>query len=147
MDLGAFLTGTTPLFSDVALLVGRVAIGVCFMFHAFGKLGIIGDGNLDGFGKWLEDLGVPMPQLQARMAMLSELVGGAALALGLVTRPACLVLIGTMIVAGAVGHRGAGYMITNDPPGAEYTINLAVICGMFLLLGPGAISLDAILFG
>ena len=52
-----------------------------------------------------------------------------------------------MIVAGAVGHRGAGYMITNDPPGAEYTINLAVICGMFLLLGPGAISLDAILFG
>ena len=146
MDLGAFLTGTTPLFSDVALLVGRVAIGVCFMFHAFVKLGIIGDGNLDGFGKWLEDLGVPMPQLQARMAMLSELVGGAALALGLVTRPACVVLIGTMIVAGVVGHRGAGYMITNDPPGAEYTINLAVICGMFLLLGPGAISLDAILF-
>ena len=77
-------------------------------------------------------------------------VGGrecALLALGLVTRPACIVLIGTMIVAGAVGHRGAGYMITNDPPGAEYTINLAVICGMFLLLGPGAISLDAILFG
>ena len=41
MDLGALLTGTNPLFTDVALLVGRVAIGVCFMFHAFGKLGII----------------------------------------------------------------------------------------------------------
>ncbi len=147
MDLGALLTGTNPLFTDVALLVGRVAIGVCFMFHAFGKLGWIGSGTLDGFGAWLADLGVPMPQLQARMAMLSELVGGALLALGLVTRPACLVLIGTMIVAGVVGHRGAGYMITNDPPGAEYTINLAVICGMFLLLGPGAISLDAIVFG
>lgn len=147
MDLGALLTGTNPLFTDVALLVGRVAIGVCFMFHAFGKLGWIGNGNLDGFGAWLADLGVPMPQLQARMAMLSELGGGALLALGLVTRPACIVLIGTMIVAGVIGHRGAGYMITNDPPGAEYTINLAVICGMFLLLGPGAISLDAILFG
>ena len=146
MDLGALLTGTNPIFTDVALLVGRVAIGVCFMFHAFGKLGWIGDGNLDGFGAWLADLGVPMPQLQARMAMLSELVGGAALALGLVTRPACVVLIGTMLVAGIVGHRGAGYMITNDPPGAEYTINLAVVCGMFLLLGPGQISLDAVLF-
>ena len=41
---------------------------------------------------------------------------------------------------------GAGYLITNDPPGAEYTINLAVVCGMFLLIGPGAISLDAMLF-
>jgi putative oxidoreductase len=87
-----------------------------------------------------------MPAIQARMAMLSELVGGALLALGLFTRPSCAVLIVTMAVAGIVGHRGAGYLITNDPPGAEYTINLAVVCLMFLLIGPGAISLDAILF-
>jgi putative oxidoreductase len=51
-----------------------------------------------------------------------------------------------MAVAGIVGHRGAGYLITNDPPGAEYALNLAVICVMFLLMGPGAISLDATLF-
>ena len=42
-----------------------------------------------------------------------------------------------MIVAGRIGHKGAGYLITNNPPGAEYTINLAVICAVFLLLGPG----------
>ena len=54
MDLGA-LFGTTPYYTDVALLVGRVAIGVCFMFHAFGKLGWIGNGTLDGFGQWLAD--------------------------------------------------------------------------------------------
>ncbi len=147
MDLGALLTGTNPLFVDVALLVGRVAIGVCFMIHAFGKLGWIGNGSLDGFAAWLKDLGVPMPEIQARMAMLSELVGGACLVLGLMTRPSCVVLIRTMLVAGIIGHRGAGYLITNEPPGAEYTINLAVVCGMFLLIGPGAISLDAMLFG
>jgi putative oxidoreductase len=147
MDLGALLTGTNPFFVDLALFVGRVAIGVCFMIHAFGKLGWVGSGNMEGFAAWLKDLGVPMPEIQARMAMLSELGGGALLALGLLTRPACLALISTMIVAGVVGHRGAGYLITNDPPGAEYTINLAVVCGMFLLLGPGVISLDAILFG
>jgi putative oxidoreductase len=146
MSLADLLHGTNPLFFDLALLIGRVAIGVCFIFHAFGKLGIIGDGTLDGFASWLADLGVPMPAVQARMAMLSELVGGALLTLGFATRPACIVLIFTMIVAGMVGHRGAGYMITNDPPGAEYTINLAVICLMFLLLGPGALSLDAMLF-
>lgn len=146
MDLGALLTGTSPLLTDVALLIGRVAIGVCFMIHSFGKLGWIGDGNLDGFASWLADLGVPMPGVQARMAAMSELLGGTALALGLATRPAALVLIFTMLVAGLIGHRGAGYLILNDPPGAEYTINLAVICFMFLLLGPGAISLDAIFF-
>ncbi|MHA7835999.1 MAG: DoxX family protein [bacterium] len=146
MDLSALIYGTNPLLIDVALLVGRVAIGVCFVIHAFGKLGIVGNGSLDGFASWLADLGVPMPAVQARMAMLSELVGGALLAVGLATRPACIALIATMLVAGIVGHRGAGYLITNDPPGAEYTINLAVVCLMFLLIGPGSISLDAMLF-
>jgi putative oxidoreductase len=147
MDLASLLTG--PLFAgavDLALLVGRVAIGVCFVVHALGKLGLVGTGNLQGFTEWLRSLGVPMPELNARMAMLSELFGGGALALGLMTRPACLALIGTMAVAGVLGHKGAGYLITNNPPGAEYTINLAVVCGMFLLLGPGAYSLDALLF-
>ena len=146
MDLSTLLHGTNPLFLDVALLIGRVAIGVCFMIHAFGKLGWVGNGSLDGFASWLADLGVPMPAVQARMAMLSELVGGALLAVGLATRPAAIVLIFTMAVAGIVGHRGAGYLITNDPPGAEYTINLAIICVMFVLIGPGSISLDAMLF-
>jgi putative oxidoreductase len=146
-DLASLLTGS--LFEgalDAALLLGRVAIGVCFVVHALGKLGLVGSGNMQGFTEWLRSLGVPMPELNARMAMLSELGGGAALALGLLTRPACLVLIGTMGVAGLLGHRGAGYLITNNPPGAEYTINLAVVCAMFFLIGPGAYSLDAILF-
>jgi putative oxidoreductase len=78
--------------------------------------------------------------------MASELGGGILLALGLATRPACLLLIITMLVAGIVGHRGTGYPTTNDPPGAEYTMNLAVVCLMFWLIGPGAISLDTAFF-
>ncbi len=65
---------------------------------------------------------------------------------GLLTRPACLLLVITMVQAGRLGHRGAGYLITNEPPGAEYTINLAVICAVFALTGPGRISLDALVF-
>ena len=146
MDLGTLLHGTSAALLDFALLIGRVAIGLCFVVHALGKLGIVGSGTLDGFASWLEELGVPMPAVQARVAMASELVGGLLLVFGLATRPACLVLIITMLVAGIVGHRGAGYLITNDPPGAEYTINLAVICLMYLLVGPGAFSLDAVFF-
>lgn len=146
MDLGALLHGTNPLLLDAALLIGRVAIGLCFVIHALGKLGIVGSGTMAGFAGWLEELGVPMPGVQARLAMASELGGGVLLTLGLATRPACLILIGTMLVAGIIGHRGAGYLITNDPPGAEYTINLAVVCLMILLIGPGAISLDSLFF-
>jgi putative oxidoreductase len=143
-DIGVWLV--QPFHSNVAILLARVAIGLCFVTHGLGKLGLVGTGNMQGFVDWLESLGVPMAPVQARMAMMSEIAGGSALALGLLTRPACLLLIFTMIVAGRIGHKGAGYLITNNPPGAEYTINLAVICALFGLLGPGVISLDYLLF-
>ena len=145
-DLAGLLVATTPGLVDLALLVARVAIGVCFVTHGLGKLGLVGTGSMQGFVAWLKELGVPQAEIQARMAMLSEITGGSLLALGLFTRPACLLLVVTMIVAGRIGHRGAGYLITNNPPGAEYTINLAVICACLALLGPGSLSLDAILF-
>jgi len=145
MDWGAWLVDSSPMATDFGLFVLRVAIGVCFVIHALGKLGVVGTGNMEGFASWLGELGVPFPEVQARIAMLSELLGGAALTVGLLTRPACLLLIATMVVAGRVGHRGAGYLITNDPPGAEYTINLAVVCVLVLLAGPGAFSLDFLL--
>ena len=144
MDLGSLFT--TTLWPDLALLVGRLFIGICFVIHGLGKLGIVGTGNMQGFIEWLESLEVPFAPIQARMAMLSEITGGTLLALGLFMRPACLLLIVTMIIAGKLGHKGAGYLITNEPPGAEYTVNLAAICLVFLLLGPGAYSLDALVF-
>jgi putative oxidoreductase len=146
MDWGTVLVDSSGFLTNLALLIVRVAIGVCFVIHGLGKLGIVGTGNMTGFVEWLESLDVPMAPVQARLAMLSEICGGTALALGLLTRPACLLLIFTMIVAGRIGHKGAGYLITNEPQGAEYTINLAVVCFVILLLGPGVVSLDALIF-
>jgi len=143
-DLGSLLVN--PWHANSGLFLGRVAIGLCFVTHGLGKLGLVGTGNMQGFVEFLESLGVPMAPVQARMAMMSEITGGSLLALGLLARPACLLLIFTMIVAGRIGHKGAGYLITNNPPGAEYTINLAVICAVFFLTGPGVISLDYLLF-
>ena len=146
MDLATLLTQSTPTLYDLGLLTLRAFIGLCFVTHALGKLGLVGTGDMVGFVAWLEELGVPFAPIQARVAMLSELVGGGLLAVGLLTRPAALLLVGTMIVAGRLGHRGAGYLITNEPPGAEYTINLAVVCAVLALFGPGGYSLDALIF-
>ena len=135
-----------PFMADVALLIARVFIGVCFVVHALGKLGVVGTGNMNGFAGWLKSMGLPFPELQARLAMLCELLGGISIALGLGTRVGLTLCFATMIMAILIGHKGGGYLITNTPPGNEYALNLAVICVVLALLGPGAYSLDAMIF-
>lgn len=131
---------------DSALLLARLFIGVCFVVHAMGKLGLVGSGSMVGFEGWLKSLGLPFAAAQARMAMLSELTGGLMITFGLLTRFGLAMCCFTMLVAAVIGHRGGGYLITNNPPGNEYALNLAVICVVLFLLGPGAYSIDALLF-
>lgn len=147
MTANSLLILTTPELFNYALLLLRVSIGICFIVHALGKLGIVGPGNMQGFESWLKSLNVPYPAVQARAAMLFELLGGILLTLGLFTRIGALMLIATMIIASLIGHKGGGYLITNNPPGNEYTINLAVVNAAIFLLGPGAFSLDILIFG
>lgn len=137
-----FFFSTHPALFDGALLILRVFLGVCFIIHGLGKLGVVGPGNMSGFTGWLQSLGLPYPALQARLAMLSELLGGALIALGLLTRPAAVLVFITMLVAALLGHKGGGYLITNNPPGNEYALNLAMLMIVLLLLGPGNYSLD-----
>jgi len=127
---------------ETAILLLRLFIGPCLVVHGLGKLGLVGPGNMQGFEGWLGSLGVPFPYLSARLSMSAELLGGLLITVGLFHRPAALVCMVTLLVAAAIGHRGGGYLITNSPPGNEYALNLAVVCLVMALLGPGQFSLD-----
>ncbi len=146
MTPAAYLVSSTPFLIDLALLILRVSFGVCFIVHGMGKLGLVGPGTMKGFTSWLKSLGFPFPALQARLAMLTELVGGGLLVLGLGTRVAAFFILVAMLVAAFTGHKGGGYLITNNPPGNEYALNLAILMIVLILLGPGAYSLDFLLF-
>lgn len=141
-----FLLHTNPLTNDVAVLIARLFIGVCFIVHGLGKLGLVGPGNMQGFVGWLKSLGVPFAEAQARFAMASEIAGGILITFGFFTRVGLILCFGTMVVAAALGHKGGGYLVTNNPPGNEYPLNLAAICVVMFLLGPGTYSLDYYLF-
>lgn len=141
-----FLLTTTPDLIDLAILIARLFIGVCFIIHGLGKLGIVGPGNMQGFAGWLKSLGIPFAEAQARAAMLSEIIGGVLITAGFATRIGLTICFGVMLMATLIGHKGGGYLITNNPPGNEYAMNLAVICVVLFLLGPGSYSLDYYFF-
>ena len=130
-----------------ALFAVRVALGPCIIVHGLGKLGFLksNPAGVKGFVGWLTSMGMPYPRLNAWAATLTEFLGGILFTLGFGTRFVALALTINMIVATTKGHKGGGYLIINNPPGAEYAINLAVLFGVFVLLGPGSVSLDYLL--
>lgn len=132
---------------QLALLVMRVALGGCIIVHGLGKLGYhpTNPGGVKAFAGWLSELGMPFPLLNAWTATLIELVGGILFTVGLGTRFVAFALAMNMVIAAITGHRGGGYLILNNPPGAEYAINLAILFAIVALLGPGDFSLDYLL--
>src|SRR5262249_16842867 len=116
--------------------------------HGTGKLGYhpTNPGGVPAFAGWLKDLGMPHPLLNAWVATSIEFGGGILFTLGFLTRPVAFALTVNMLISSLTCPKGGGYLILNNPPGAEYAINLAVLFGMFVLLGPGALSLDYLLF-
>jgi putative oxidoreductase len=146
-NLVALLFGWDPVFLyDLAMVILRVAVGICFFIHGLGKIGLVGSSDLQGFTAYLQALGIPFPALQARLAAGAEILGGAFLVLGFLTPISALFLFVTMLVAAFKGHKGGGYLILNNPPGNEYALNLAVVALFFLLAGPGSFSLDRLIF-
>lgn len=126
----------TPALASWGLLGLRVALGVGMALHGLPKL----QNAFTWFGT-----AIPAP-LQA-VAAVSEVAGGILLATGLLTPLASLMIIGAMIGAMVLVHLPAGHPFIH-PTGGESS-ELAVLYGLtgvlYLLNGPGRLSLDALI--
>ncbi|HAG93924.1 MAG: DoxD-like family protein [Pseudomonadales bacterium] len=127
--------------SSLAGLALRIPAGIIFMAHGAQKLfGAFGGYGLDGTGQWMASIGLEPGYLMALAAGSAEFFGGLALLVGLLTRPAALVLAITMVVAIVSVHIQNGLFMSNN--GYEFGLSLLAISVALLIRGGGAFSLD-----
>ncbi len=121
------------------LTVLRVVVGIVFLVHGGQKLFIWGFHGIAGF---LGGLGIPFPMFSGVVLTLVELLAGAALVLGLLTRWAAMLLALEMLVAILTFHLKHGFFV---PAGVEYPLMLLTANVTLLLSGPGAASVDGVI--
>ncbi|WP_151733599.1 DoxX family protein ['Paenibacillus yunnanensis' Narsing Rao et al. 2020] len=130
---------------SVGLLLMRLVIGIAFIGHGAQKLfGWFGGYGPKGTGGWMESIGIKPGVAMAVAAGVLELVGGLMFTLGLLTPLAALLIAGAMLGAMIKVHAPNGFWSTNN--GIEFPLTLLVVAVGVALAGPGAISLDAVLF-
>ncbi|CAN5648717.1 DoxX family protein [soil metagenome] len=119
----------------------RVMVGIVFLVHGLQKLFISGIGGTAGF---FESLAIPLPTLAAVVVTLVEIVGGAALILGLATRWVAIPLAIDMLLATLLVHLPNGFSAIPNG-GYEFTLLLLVANVSLVLAGAGALALDNLL--
>lgn len=127
---------------DIALLIGRIGLGVIFFAHGWQKLVTNG---IDGVTAGFTAMGIPLPGVSAWFAAIVELAGGAALILGLAVPLVALLLAIDMVGALFLVHLDAGLFVTDG--GYELVLALAVGAVMLAGVGAGRYSVDALLRG
>jgi putative oxidoreductase len=117
---------------------------VIFAAHGAQKLfGWFGGYGLEGTGGWMASIGIEPGVLMAALAGGAEFFGGLFLIVGLLVRPAAVVLAITMVVAIAAVHLQNGLFMSNN--GYEFGLALLVISVGLAIRGAGSISLDRLL--
>lgn len=115
-----------------ALAALRIVSGLIFLEHGTQKFLGFPPGQMAGFGWSLNNLGA--------FAGIIELIAGALITIGLLTRPAAFIASGTMAVAYWYAHAPRDFFPVNNMGDAAI-----LYCFVFLYLafaGPGAWSVD-----
>ena len=132
---------------DLALLIVRVALGMIFIIYGWRHVA-----GLEGYtNAFANNFGIPLPEIMAPLAAYTELLGGAAVLLGVLTRYAGAALAIVMVVSTLTVKLPQGLANGNDFLGLtgvwDIDLSLFAMGVALLLVGPGAYSLERKLFG
>ncbi len=117
--------------------LARLCVGWVFVQSGWGKLH-----SLPQVTEYFRSLGIPAPELQAPFAAGTELVCGALVLIGLLTRLSSVPLIITMVVAIATAKKADLHGLDDLYGFIEY---LYILLLLWLgVAGPGPISVDRI---
>lgn len=123
--------------NTLAPLILRAGLAVIFIYHGLGKV----NAEKDWGANWAGD---EQPQAVQLAVAWGELIGGIAVALGLLTRLAVLGLAGIMVGAIVTVHGPKGFSLQHG--GYEYNFAILVICAALFVTGPGTLSVDRLFF-
>ncbi|MEV4245480.1 DoxX family protein [Streptosporangium canum] len=123
----------------LALLLGRIVIGVVFFAHGWQKFTVMG---LDGTTAFFDSLGIPLAGAAAPAVAVLEVVGGIAFILG-----AGLPVFGPLLALDMIGaivflHAGNGFFV--EKGGFEFVLTLAATSLAIAFSGGGPLAVDSL---
>lgn len=127
-------------FNSAGIAIVRVALGVIMLAHGIQKFTVY---TVAGFEGVLNELNVPLAGLLAYAVPTVEIVAGAMLILGLLTRIAGVLTLGVGLAALFTMHLPYGLFV--DEGGYELVLLIAAAGASMALLGGGRFSLDTLI--
>ena len=128
---------SAPIWQSTGLTFIRLIVGFFMMYHGYE---IFNEKIMNGYFQWDMFKDSSAAKTMVYVGKAAELLGGILLFFGLFTRIACLILIITMsYITFFVGHGKVWY---ED----QHPFLLVLLAMVFFFTGPGAISLDKMIF-
>lgn len=118
-----------------SLLLVRVVFGVAMAIHGWPKF--------QNLTTWMGP-DAPVPAILVALAAIAEFLGGIAIALGALTSLSSFGMACTMLVAAAFHISKGDPWIGKGGPSWELAGIYFVLSVLFLLVGPGKFSVDAL---
>lgn len=128
----------------LGLLILRLVVGLTLAAHGAQKLfGWFSGPGMAGWTTAMTRMRIRPAVAWAWTSALAELLGGLALALGLLFPFPTFAIAGSMLVAIALVHWPKGFFTSKG--GYEFNLSLLAAVAALALIGPGSISIDALL--
>lgn len=128
--------------SDWTKLLLRLAIGAIFILAGWGKLQ-----NPAMIQGMLNGMGFPLPEIMGWVLILTELIGGVLVLLGLFTCWASIPMAFAMLVALVMVHLPQVFQAGGDfnKSGASFVALILAVLLHFVATGSGKYSLDTLI--